>query len=308
MAGSRDNSNDTRMSGVFAARPGRDSAILCGVSNEPSQSDVKPSAAETGVTTPPAGEAPAASAGEIAKRLGPVAFLGIWSAAIPPLGSLALFYFMDDIGLWLRSHESLGVVLYAVGFAVLAGLALLPTYASAILGGWAFGMGLGYPAALAGFLFGSLIGYGVAKPTAGERVIRLIDERPKWKVVRKALLESGFGRMLLIITLLRLPPNSPFAVTNLVLASVRVPLGAYVIGTLVGMAPRTGIVLYLAAQISQKFSEHAKDAAKADKPWWYIVAGVVLSILALAVIGLIANRALEKVTSEHKGVGIEAEE
>lgn len=308
MAGSRDNSNDTRMSGVFGARPGRDSAILCGVSNEPSQSDVKPSAAETGVTTPPAGEAPAASAGEIAKRLGPVAFLGIWSAAIPPLGSLALFYFMDDIGLWLRSHESLGVVLYAVGFAVLAGLALLPTYASAILGGWAFGMGLGYPAALAGFLFGSLIGYGVAKPTAGERVIRLIDERPKWKVVRKALLESGFGRMLLIITLLRLPPNSPFAVTNLVLASVRVPLGAYVIGTLVGMAPRTGIVLYLAAQISQKFSEHAKDAAKADKPWWYIVAGVVLSILALAVIGLIANRALEKVTSEHKGVGIEAEE
>jgi len=308
VAGSRDNSNDTRMSGVFAARPGRDSAILCGVSNEPSQSDVKPSAAETGVTTPPAGEAPAASAGEIAKRLGPVAFLGIWSAAIPPLGSLALFYFMDDIGLWLRSHESLGVVLYAVGFAVLAGLALLPTYASAILGGWAFGMGLGYPAALAGFLFGSLIGYGVAKPTAGERVIKLIDERPKWKVVRKALLESGFGRMLLIITLLRLPPNSPFAVTNLVLASVRVPLGAYVIGTLVGMAPRTGIVLYLAAQISQKFSEHAKDAAKADKPWWYIVAGVVLSILALAVIGLIANRALEKVTSEHKGVGIEAEE
>lgn len=308
MVGSRDNSNDTRMSGVFAARPGRDSAILCGVSNEPSQSDVKPSAAETGVTTPPAGEAPAASAGEIAKRLGPVAFLGIWSAAIPPLGSLALFYFMDDIGLWLRSHESLGVVLYAVGFAVLAGLALLPTYASAILGGWAFGMGLGYPAALAGFLFGSLIGYGVAKPTAGERVIKLIDERPKWKVVRKALLESGFGRMLLIITLLRLPPNSPFAVTNLVLASVRVPLGAYVIGTLVGMAPRTGIVLYLAAQISQKFSEHAKDAAKADKPWWYIVAGVVLSILALVVIGLIANRALEKVTSEHKGVGIEAEE
>lgn len=308
MAGSRDNSNDTRMSGVLATRPGRDSAILCGVSNEPSQSDVKSNAVRSGVTTPSAGEAPAASAGEIAKRLGPVAFLGVWSAAIPPLGSVALFYFMDDIGLWLRSHESLGVVLYAAGFAVLAGLALLPTYASAILGGWAFGMGLGYPAALAGFLGGSLIGYAVAKPTAGERVIKLIDERPKWKVVRRALLESGFGRMLLIITLLRLPPNSPFAITNLVLASVRVPLGAYVIGTLVGMAPRTGIVLYLAAQISQRFSEHAKDAAKADKPWWYIVAGVVLSILALVVIGFIANRALEKVTSEHKGVGIEAEE
>ncbi len=161
---------------------------------------------------------------------------------------------------------------------------------------------------MAGFLGGSLIGYAVAKPTAGERVLALIDERPKWKVVRKALLESGFGRMLLIITLLRLPPNSPFAITNLVLASVRVPLGAYVLGTLLGMAPRTAIVLYLAAQISQKFSEHAKDAAQAGKPWWYIAAGVGLSILALAVIGLMANRALEKMTSEHKGIGLEAEE
>lgn len=252
--------------------------------------------------------APAASAGEITKRLGPVALLGVWSAAIPPLGSVALFYFMDQIGAWLRSHESLGVVVYAIGFALLAGLALLPTYASAILGGWAFGMGLGYPAALAGFLGGSLIGYAVAKPTAGERVLALIDERPKWKVVRKALLESGFGRMLLIITLLRLPPNSPFAITNVVLASVRVPLGAYILGTLLGMAPRTAIVLYLAAQISQKFSEHAKDAAQAGKPWWYIAAGVVLSILALAVIGLFANRALEKMTGEHKGIGLEAEE
>lgn len=254
------------------------------------------------------GVAPAASAGDIARRLGPVAFLGVWSAFIPALGSIFLFRYMDSLGAWLHSHESLGVVFYAVGFAILAGLALLPTYASAILGGWAFGMILGYPAALVGFLGGSLIGYAVAKPTAGERVIKLIDERPKWKVVRKALLESGFARMLLIITLLRLPPNSPFAITNLVLASVRVPLGVYVLGTLLGMAPRTGIVLYIATQISQKFSEHAKDAAKADKPWWFIVAGVVLSIVALVVIGFIANRALEKVTSEHKGVGIEAED
>lgn len=245
---------------------------------------------------------------EITRRLGPVAFLGAWSAAIPALGSLGLFYFMNDIGLWLRSHESLGIVIYALGFAVLAGLALLPTYASAILGGWAFGFAFGYPAALAGFLGGSLIGYAIAKPTAGERVITLIDERPKWKVVRAALLESGFGRMLLIITLVRLPPNSPFALTNLVLASVRVPIGAYVLGTLLGMAPRTGVVLYLASQIRQKFAEHAADAAKADKPWWFIAGGVVLSIVALGVIGFIGNRALERVTREHKGVGLEAEE
>jgi len=227
------------------------------------------------------------------KRLGPAAVLGIGALVLPPLGSILLFWHINEVGAWLNSHGSLGVAFYIVGFAFFAGVALLPTYSSAILGGWAFGFAVGLPAALAGFLGGSLIGYAVARPASAERVNKLIDEKPQWKAVRDALMGGSKGKTLLIVTLLRLPPNSPFALTNLVLASVRTPLWIYVVGTLIGMTPRTALVLYIASQVQGKMAD---EAAK-GKPWWWIAVGIGATVVVLGIIGLIAKKALAKVTA-----------
>jgi len=177
---------------------------------------------------------------EVLTRLGPAAVLGFIAATLPPLGSIALFYYMNDLGAWLRGHGTQGLVYYALGFGLFAGLALLPTYASAALGGWAFGFANGFPAAMSGFVLGSLIGYAIARPTASSRVESLINEKPKWKTVRDSLVGSGFWRTLMIVTLVRVPPNSPFAVTNLVLASVRVPVVPYALGDIAGHGPADG--------------------------------------------------------------------
>lgn len=226
-------------------------------------------------------------------RLGPASALALGAAVLPPLGSVLLFANINQIGEWLRSHGGQGVAMYVVGFAFFAGVALLPTYASAILGGWAFGFATGLPAALAGFLGGALIGYGVARPASAERVDKLISEKPKWKAVRDALLGGSRAKALLIVTLLRLPPNSPFALTNLVLASVRTPLWTYLLGTLIGMAPRTALVLYIASQVQGKMANEAADG----RPTWWIFASVGASIVVLCIIGAIAKTALEKVTA-----------
>jgi len=233
---------------------------------------------------------------EVLTRLGPAAVLGFIAATLPPLGSIALFYYMNDLGAWLRGHGTQGLVYYALGFGLFAGLALLPTYASAALGGWAFGFANGFPAAMSGFVLGSLIGYAIARPTASSRVESLINEKPKWKTVRDSLVGSGFWRTLMIVTLVRVPPNSPFAVTNLVLASVRVPVVPYALGTLLGMAPRTAVVLWVASHLQ---GQMAKDALK-QTPWWLIAAGIVLSLTVLGVLGLIGNRALARVTKAEK--------
>lgn len=228
----------------------------------------------------------------ILTRLGPAAVLGFVSATLPALGSIALFYFMNDLGVWLRGHGTQGLVYYAVGFGVFAGLALLPTYASAALGGWAFGFANGFPAALAGFVLGSLIGYAIARPAASARVETVIAENPKWKAVRDALVGSSFWRTLMIVTLVRVPPNSPFAVTNLVLASVRVPVATYLIGTAIGMAPRTAVVLWVASRLQ----EHVTKEAVKQTPWWLIVAGLVVSVAVLAILGWVGKRGLERAT------------
>lgn len=242
--------------------------------------------------------------GGIFGRLGMAGPLALMWSVLPPLGSIVLFMYLSTVGQWLRGHEHTGVVIYACAFAVLAGVALLPTYASAILGGWAFGFGLGYPAALAGFAGGSMIGYLIGRFAARDRAVQLINEHAKWRVVRRALVGEaadgtgrighGFWKTVGVVTLLRLPPNSPFALTNLVMAAVKVSFLPYWIGTLLGMAPRTGAAVYIAATLRQQAAE---DVAK-QRPWWWIAVGIVLTFVVLGVLGTVAKRAIAKMARE----------
>ncbi|QOJ00152.1 MAG: TVP38/TMEM64 family protein [Phycisphaeraceae bacterium] len=241
--------------------------------------------------------------GSVFSRLGPAGVLGVLWLVLPPLGSILLFVYINSIGVWLREHGHAGVAMYVAAFAVLAGTALLPTYASAILGGWAFGFAVGFPAALGGFLGGSLVGYTIARWAAKERVVDLINEQPKWRGVRDALVGGHPLKALAIITLLRVPPNSPFALTNLVLASLRLPLWAYAAGTLVGMAPRTGVAVYFAASLRGMTAE---DAAR-QVPGWWVAAGVGLSVVVLIVLGMAAKHALSRLTTTRPGVAFEGE-
>ncbi len=234
------------------------------------------------------------------RRLGPASVLAVLSLSLPALGGIALLWYINPIADWLVGHERAGLVVYAAAFAVLAGLALLPTYAQSILGGWAFGFGLGFPAALAGFFGGALLGYGVAHHASGDRVETLLREKPRWLAVRDALVGTGFWRALGMVALLRLPPNSPFAATNLVMSSVRVPLGAYLTGTLIGMAPRTGAAVWIAAGFRERFSSLAEGLDQ-PKPWWMFGVSIALLVLALGVIGHVANKAVARVANGRGG-------
>ena len=242
-------------------------------------------------TTDEAAPRPSAlsEAGAIFRRLGPASFLAIIAAAFPAIGGFVLLAFVGTIAAWLQTHGTAGVTLYATVFAVGSGFALLPTYSQAILGGWAFGFSPGLPAALAGFVGGALIGYGVARTASGDRVTALINEKPKWKAVYDALLGAGFWQTLGIVTLLRIPPNSPFAITNLVMAATRVPIVPYIIGTFVGMTPRTAVAVYLGTRLEQDFST--------GKPWWMIVTSIALAIIVIAVIGHIGNQAIARIAA-----------
>lgn len=244
---------------------------------------------EAGASSPALASPPAAPEWwKVVRALGPTNLLAIGALVLPPLGGAVLLVYLNTVGEWLRGHEEAGVVLYIAGFAVFSGLSLLPTYTTAILGGWAFGFGLGLPAALAGFLLGSLLAYMICRAVAQDRAQRVIEQRPRWRAVRDALIGSGFARTLGIVALIRLPFNSPFAATNLVLASVKVPLGTYLLGTLIGMTPRTALMVYLATQVKGAM---AKDAASAT-PTWFILVGIVLFLVVAAVVASIAKRAL----------------
>lgn len=246
------------------------------------------------------GDEPEETLSSVARKLGPFSFLAAFAALMPAAAGLVLLGTLDPVGSWFRGHEVLGLGLYILAFMVLGGMAFLPTYSQAVLGGWAFGFAAGFPAAMAGFFGGSLIGYGVAHRLGGDRGYRLINEHPKWRAVREALVGgevgAGFVRTMLIVALLRFPPNSPFALTNLVMAAAKVPRLPFALGTLIGMTPRTAGAVYIATLIKGSLS---KDAIKEATPVWVVVAGIASAIVVLGVIGWIANNAMKRVT----GVG-----
>lgn len=233
------------------------------------------------------------------RRLGPAGVLAVIAGSLPALGALTLLYFIDTTGEWLRDNGLAALGAYVAGFALLTGLAMLSTHMPAALGGWAYHFGLGFPAALGGILGGAAIGYAIARRASGDRVTSLVREHPKWQAVYDALLGSGTARTLLIVTLLRIPPSSPFAITNLVLAATRVAWGPYLLGTLLGLAPRTALVVYLASHLARL------DETSGLNNRWIWIGGIVVTIAVILVIGRLAQHAVERVTrtAPRNGVG-----
>jgi uncharacterized membrane protein YdjX (TVP38/TMEM64 family) len=130
-----------------------------------------------------------------------------------------------------------------------------------------------------------------ARRASGDRVTALIAEQPKWKAVQDALIGSGPLRTLGIVALIRLS-SSPFAITNLVLGSTRVSPVIYILGSILGFAPRTIAVVAIGSRLSNW------DPQASSK--WLAVAGIVVTAVVLGIIGTIANQAVQKVTNHNQ--------
>lgn len=216
----------------------------------------------------------------------------LWSA-FPPLCGFLLIGYASTVSDWLHARGSPASVLIYVGaFILSAGLGLLPTYAQSLLAGWCFHFAVGFPAAWIGFGGASIVGYIVARTVSRHRVEDLIRENPKARAVRDTMIGHGFWKTLGIVTLLRLPPNSPFALTNLVMSSTGVPIGPFVIGTLLGMAPRTALAVYLGSTMKSFTTESTTTAL----PMWVKITGIAVSVIVVVIVGLIADRAIKRVT------------
>lgn len=239
------------------------------------------------------------SALSVAKDLGHVSILAALSATLPALGGfLALGVVIARAGAWRPKLAEMGApaaLAYALAFGVATGFALMPTYALSFIAGHLFGMGRGGGAALAGVGLGAIIGYTWASLLARQKVMGKIGSNPRHAAVRRAIVDRGAAGATGFVALLRFPPNSPFAVTNLVMGATGVRFGPFLLGTLLGMAPRTLFVAYLGAAAAELSKESMVGAGAAYK-WVFI--GVSLAVFAFAL--WLANRWAQKALA---GVG-----
>ncbi len=228
------------------------------------------------------------------KRLGPTGMLALAWTATPAVVGITLLVYVGAVSEFLHDQGEFGLLIYIGIFMLSGGFGLLPTFAQAIIGGWVFGAAVGLPAALIGFTGASLLGYFIASFVSRDRVDEMIRSNRRALVVRNALIGKGWWRTLGIVILLRLPPNSPFSLTNLVMASTKVAIVPYAIGTMVGMLPRTAVAVVFAATAAASGHDDLQGFIKDGPGPAVLIAGLVVMFIVLGVIGLIANGALEK--------------
>jgi uncharacterized membrane protein YdjX (TVP38/TMEM64 family) len=192
---------------------------------------------------------------------------------------------------WLHAHPDVAVATCIAVLAITTGFGVLPPYVQSIIAGWAFGAAIGTMAVLVGLLGGATIGFFFARWLSGDALMRLILANPRAKTIHHALVEAKQRRTFLLILLLRLPPNSPFALFNLAMGAARVRFTPMIAATAIGMLPRTAFLCSAAAAAAATGAHDIQDLVRRQS-WPWLIVGVGSFILALLVIRVLAQRAL----------------
>lgn len=226
-------------------------------------------------------------------RITPIAFL---TAAMPAIGgTIFVMLFAYSLGYWMRDNWQIGAPLFLLGVIIFCGLGILATNILGIISGYAFGFELGIAVMITGIVCAATMAYFINTRLVGDRLPHVFENHPKANAVYHALIDQSLWRTTLIIFLLRLSPAMPFALTNFLMSSARVPLKSFIPGTFFGMLPRSSAVVLVGSQLSELSFDDPQEA-------WLIVFGIVATIISIILISIIAKRALERLTKNQATV------
>lgn len=170
--------------------------------------------------------------------------------------------------------------------------ALTPTTFFAILSGFFF-QWKGLPGVLLSYVGAMIVGMLLGKKLNVWFVGGFIAEDEKLKDFFDKLKKRTF----LMIVLGRLSPHLPFAMMNVAFASMKVPWGSYLLGSFIGMLPRTLLSFYLGMNVTEIYS----FATDPRKDQLMNIATIVLVLVSTAGIVWLVKNALQKESQKTRG-------
>lgn len=222
-------------------------------------------------------------------ELGKLTPIALVTTFLPMLGTTVLFAVGYPLGMWLRENQALGAIGFTAGVLVVCGLALMPTNVIGIIGGFAFGFDFGLVLLMTAIVGAAYISYLIHRRVVGDKVPVITEKHPKARAIYQALTGQGFVRTTLIILLIRLSIIMPFALTNFILAAAKVPPSTFLVGTLLGMLPRSGAVVLTGAGLSELVLDPSPNV-------WLIGSAIAATLISIIFISIVSRRALEKLT------------
>jgi len=225
------------------------------------------------------------------RQLGPLGLVLAAAAVLPLVGSALAAAMVPSWSTWLREGGWPALVAFTGIVGLAAAAACINTQIAALLAGWLWGFSTGLGASLVAIWCAAVLGWLLAQLVAGSTLSRLVDASPKAKAVHAALV--GRPREAMTTTLLlRLSPVVPFAMVNVLLAAARVRVGAFLVGTTLGVVPRTALVVWAG-------SELAVFDPKAGPDQYQRLALALVATVALALwLGWATRQALRRRTGD----------
>ena len=223
-------------------------------------------------------------------RFGVVGPVALFTGVGPLAGAIVL---TATASLWLdglRAAGPIGIPLFLLAAAVLAGASLIPTHAASLVAGMVFGAVLGSALALAAIALAAVLGFVSLRFFLRERVVEALGHHPRAEAVHRALDQDQGLRTLSLLALIRLSPVVPFAATNLLMSTTGVRLAPYLVGSVLGLAPRVLAVVWIGASLSELDLSQAADQRLA-------VLGIVATVAALWILGRASRRGIARLES-----------
>lgn len=211
-------------------------------------------------------------------------------AIMPGVGTTLLLTTMYSYSPWLQANQEIGILIFVSLMTILCGLALLAINFLGIVSGFAFGFQLGLLTYLAGILGAATVMFILAKRYASNNLQLAIENKPKLKIIQKALINESKWRTLLVLILMRLSPAFPFAATNFLVSASGISFGIFVLATVVGMMPRILAVVFVGSSLSELNFNNSQET-------WLLLTGILATILAIVLISMISRRALQNLAA-----------
>lgn len=180
--------------------------------------------------------------------------------------------------------------LYFFAIYVIAEVLSLPAAPLTLSAGYLFGLQTGCAIVIAAGFTAACIGFLLARTLLAPQVSKMAAENEMFQNINKAIEREGFT----IILLLRLSPLLPFALSNYVFGTTKVPFKDFALATAIGFTPGATALVYLSTQARELATEGA------TQPWYVYAAGVAFTFGLLKVVTDVASKAVDNAIEADK--------
>ena len=191
------------------------------------------------------------------------------------LASYVLFHAHE-----IRLFSFLLVLLLNLVSSIGLGLGFMPTTFYSLLAGYLFGWH-SLPHLFLSYMMAATFSYALGCMLDKGKLFRLLNEKYPLEAINAKLSDSG----IVLASLLRLSPI-PFTVLNTIFAMARFPFVKYLVGTLLGMVPRTVFLVYIGRSFTHV--DTITDLESSASTWFVLF----LAFLSFAGIGWLVKRRL----------------